>query len=318
VGGDEGVRSNGPVSVGVTYDYFLTGEHPYLEGGQGNRVVRQLRSEPLHKLIKRRGHRFAKLTAVIEGCLSLDPGLRYQAYRDTGLLAKQDPGARNPNIDFTARSAGIASRAALYFEKGEPERAERTLTAELNSIPNDLVLLNELARVKAKSGSRLQEAKILSECYALLSRTQGLFLGDLYLDPAIRWAGRLVEDGQFDEAKAVLETALTWDAASALGAEKVGAGKAAHRYGEFGWLYLYAGHFERAADYLQKFLVSRAFERLPVQWLVEASWLADSIGDQADFIARKLMSRKLDVVAKKGGPNAAWCLLPVLVQQFAS
>lgn len=303
-------------SLGVTFYSVITGEHPYLEPGPGNRISRRLRREPLMNALKRRGQRLTKLIAAIEGCLALDPADRYQTYLDTGFLSKPSGTAQLSPGELNARAVGVAGRAMLYCEKGEPEKALKLLETELRDAPDDLILLGALAKLKANTGLRNQEEKILSESYKLSSSTNGVFRGELYPDLAARWAGCLIRDSRFEEARDVLRSLRTWS-----GSDPVGHGKGSQpvdlrAYGEVGWLQLYEGQFESAAEHLEGALVRRRFERSFVLWLVEASWLANTIGDRADFIAKKLLALRLNVFAKEGEMNAAWCLL--LVRVFAN
>lgn len=295
-------------SLGVTFYFLITGEHPYFEDEKGKQVAKSIRMAPLQSQLRKRGAGFAKFVTVLEKCMALDPAERFQTYKDIGFTGfKNEPHVREQAA--RARVASTAGKAMLFGDKGEPERAVTLLEAALKEAPDDLTLLGLLAQMRDETGSFKQAEKILSEAFKLAGRTKGIIRGQFVIDPAARWANYLVRHKKFDEAEKVTASILDWADTSALKKEL-------RTVGEVGWHSLFEGEFERAAEHLSGVLTRRSFRKDYALWLVEASWLGNSIEARGDFIARKLLNLRLDVFAKEGELLSAWCLL--LVGNFSN
>src|SRR4051794_10467969 len=98
----------------------------------------------------------------------------------------------------------------------------------------------------------------------------------------MRWVRLNIEDEQYAAADAIIERVFTWQWLSPKTAlERL-------PYMEAGWFALHRGEFNAAADHMASLLSRGHADDRALKWLIEASWLANTIGECADSIAGSL------------------------------
>jgi hypothetical protein len=77
-------------------------------------------------------------------------------------------------------------------------------------------------------------------------------------------------------------------------------------YCEFGWMFLYAGEFVNAAEYLAKTLSKKGNDETALCWLLESAWLGNRLREHADFVVRGIIGlANLELAAALCGCLAA-------------
>ncbi len=278
-GGTPSIRTD-LFSLGVTLYQFLTGEHPYFEGGKPPQGSPVFRDSPLLKAVAGRSKSMSRLADVIIACLAIDPRKRPQNYAELGLVK---PTRLSRSLDESRRLINAAiGRAMLYRDQGRFDLAEDLLTGKLKDHPDDPVILNALGVLMVKQGKTGAAIEHLSHAFQVLEKSNGYHAQRIYADPAVNLAGQLIRERQFSKSHAVLKMVWGWVPEDIKLMNNT-------VYPEFGWMYLYEGEFKRAADYLLNTLSKKGLDNDALKAAVEASWLSGQLKQHADEIMRMLL-----------------------------
>lgn len=303
-------------SLGVTFYHFLTAHHPYIEDKNKPIFGRELRMGPLKKALAGKGEQASRVEEFLAKCVDLNPSFRYQSYREMESQVPRKAPKGSPGGWTLDRSEIIAAASQFYSTKGDAKKGTVSLERHLRARPGDPVLMQGLAQLKHSLGLRDQAEAVLSESYEILRKTSGVYEGRFVTGPVFSLANCLILGERFSEAAALIEEVLAWEEKLKPNADTpktiIGSGS----YSEVGWYLLFRGDFKQATNELEKYAAWRSLDKIQTIWLIEASWLADTLKLNADEIAIRSLPLIPDQLPKKGELEFAWCRF--LLREFSN
>ena len=185
----------------------------------------------------------------------------------------------------------------------------------LGKRPNDIVLIEELAKLYAATGQTSEAEVHFGIAYNNLKSSGGIYEGRFLPRPALSWARCRITAGRHEEAAEVVKDVLSWSSKHTDQTQDrplIGSGL----YAEVGWYFLYKGEFCRAANELLAYASRYSLDKIESIWAVEAAWLSGAIKAQADELAIKLLENQPDVTASPGETEFVWARM--VLREYAN
>jgi len=289
-------------SLGTTFYFLCTGQHPFFDTN-GRPVSPAEQSRRLQRFVEGRGGKLRRVASLIERCIAFEPGERCSGYAE---LLDGRPAVATLVDEEDAKLETIVVRALMRLERGRPEAASRLLDDALSVSPGALAVLWGRAQLEARQGNHADETTLLRALFERLDSSSG----PKHVAAAMRWARINIDQGNFDAADTILEKIFSWYMLSSRPlAERL-------PYAEAGWFLLLRGEFQAAADHLVATLSRKPADQAALKWLVEASWLANTITDCADLAGDGLSRFDLSNFSDRFTRSSA--LARLLLRQFSS
>lgn len=289
-------------SLGVTYYKWLTGKHPYAAAELADDTP-ELLLEPLRASIPSKGEERREIIAFLERCLKINPDFRYQSYDEmladwSWLRLHQQTSSWT-----TKRSEMVAATGQFLQTRGDTAKAILFLKQAVERRPDDIVLIESLAKAYAAAGEMNEAELNFSLCYNKLKLSNGRHDGIFFPGPALSWSEHRIRSGRFEEAASVISEVLGWRTDSFKDPnELVGSDV----YAEIGWFFLYKGEFARAARELLTYASRYSINKLESIWAVEAAFLSGAITSQADELAIKVLGNRAELIPEAGEVAFVW------------
>lgn len=239
-------------ALGITLFEWLTGTHPYLKPkGNFNFVIVPMFA---HEMRQRYGDEIEPLIELILLAIQLDvndrPGTYDQLLERSSFMVKA--------IDEKAESAkqkrpavfDVISKAQVLRRQGKAREAVGLLNRELEKQPDDVLLLTTYATTLIKLDQMSVAMPYLERAVALNRKNKNTYLNQPYIEPNINHSLLLISAKQFHKAAEILRETAAWlkEAGSDLSLT----------YWEFGWLALFEGRMEKAAQRFMYYISRRA------------------------------------------------------------
>lgn len=239
-------------ALGITLFEWLTGTHPYLtHKGDFNYARVPMFADEMRQ---RYGDEIEPLIKLILLAIQLDADDRPGTYAQ--LLERSSFAATT--VDAKAESAkperpaifNVISKAQVLRRQGKTREAVGLVKSELEKQPNDVLLLTTYATTLIKLDQMSVALPYLDRAVALNRKSRNRYLDQPYVEPNVNLALLLLSAKKFDEAVEILKEAAGW--------LKSAGSDLSLTYWEFGWLSLFEGRMERAAQRFLYYISRRA------------------------------------------------------------
>jgi hypothetical protein len=269
-------------SLGVTFFHLLTGRHPHVGATQPDpgAHARQLRDT-----MRGPSDEVRALAECIVRCVSMNSSERPSTYAELAERAAVAGADCRAHARVARTSFQVAAEAAVVSASGNDSDAEFHLRSRLAAAPGDPVLLGALAAHYAAFGDVARADEILLQSYRRLCESHGVYGGITYLDPAMAWAGRLIDRHDWAQACTVIRNASSWAATPAMQSFNGISTMEIHEYPEFGWLLFRDGRFDDAYRTLCRAAVRATPGKLQLAWWIAAAGLSNQPSLALDDIA---------------------------------
>jgi serine/threonine protein kinase len=302
-------------SLGVTFYQCLTNEHPYIEGDAAKGTSRVLRLEKLLASLISKGDEGDQIVGFLKKCLALDPSQRYQTYEE--MLSEfpwLTPSNGTKNWTFE-RSEIVAGTAQFFRTKGETDKAAAVLERVLDKRPNDVVIIEEMAKLHGAIGHSDEAELHFAIAYNHLKSSHGIYERRFFPRPALAWARCRILSGYFEEAANVVKDVLAWAhdiPDKSPDTQLIGSGL----HSEIGWYLLYQGEFSKAVHELLMCASRYSLDKIDSIWAVEAAWLGGAIKAQADELTLEALENQPDVTQSPGEVEFVWARM--VLREYAN
>ena len=239
-------------ALGITLFEWLTGTHPYLSPkGEFNYARVPMFADEMRQ---RYGEEIEPLIKLILLAIHLDADDRPATYaqlveRSSFIATTVDGNAQSTKQERPA-IFDVISTAQVLRRQGKPREAVRLLNRELEKQPNDVLLLTAYATTLIKLDQMSVAKPYLDRAVGLNRKSKNQYLDQPYIEPNVNRALLLLGAKQFDEAVEILKEAAGW--------LKSAGSDLSLTYWEFGWLALFEGRMERAAERFLYYISRRA------------------------------------------------------------
>lgn len=260
-------------SLGVTLYEIITGEHPYCGPETDHRSRTTLRTKPLLRFRQTCGNEAIPLISVITAALQLDPGERPSSY---SALLRLLGGRRNDLVANKNTVQDMIAKAGILRDTGRAQEAIELLRTALNDRPMNPELLNSYAIDLLKLGSKREAYSVWQTAVESLTFTRGRHDHEIYVDPVVNLAWRMVAEKQFENANNLFALINEWckDAPHVL-----------RLYMEYGWWHLYNGRFEDAWEHIVTCCSAKTPDEMSLWCFTLAGWLSGKFEKRADTLA---------------------------------
>jgi serine/threonine protein kinase len=231
-------------ALGITLFEWLTGAHPYLSP-TGESIYARV---PMfsNAMRQRHGEEIGPLIALILLSIRLDandrPGTYAQLLEQSGFATGYVKEQEDLNRKVRPAAFDVISRAQVLRRQGLVHEAVSLLHSALEKQPHDVLLLTAYATTQIKLNEMSAALPYLDRAVALNRKNKNRYLDQPYVEPNVNLALLLLSAKKFDEAVDILKEATRWLEFDSAGSDL------SLTYWEFGWLALFEGHVERAAQ----------------------------------------------------------------------
>lgn len=239
-------------SLGVTLFECLTGTHPYLSPkGEFNYARVPIFPDEMRQL---HGNAIEPLIKLILLAIHLDPNERPATYAD--LLERSSfslptADAKAPNSKQERPAVfDVINNAQVLRRQGKAREAIGLLNHAIEKQPDDVLLLTTFSTTLIKLDQMPVAMPYLERAVALNRSSKNRYLDQPYVEPNVNFALLLLSAKKFPEAVEILNEASAW--------LKSAGSDLSLTYWEFGWLSLFEGRMERAAQRFMYYISRRA------------------------------------------------------------
>lgn len=239
-------------ALGVTLFEWLTGTHPYLspKGGFNCGRISTFGDE----MRQHHGNEIEPLIKLILLAIHLDPDERPSTYaelleRSSFSLSVAEATAQVAKQERLA-IFDVISKAQVLRRQGKTREAVGLLNRELEKQPDDVLLLTTYATTLIKLDQLPVALPYLERAVALNRKVKNMYLDQPYVEPNVNFVLLLLSIKKFSEAVEILKEASVW--------LKSAGSDLSLTYWEFGWLSLFDGRMERAAQRFLYYMSKRA------------------------------------------------------------
>lgn len=239
-------------ALGVTLFEWLTSTHPYLgPKGEFNYARVPIFADEMRK---RHGKEIEPLVKLIFLAIHLDPDERPATYAELLERSSFSLSTTEAKTQLAKQERpavfDVISKAQVLRRQGKTRDAVGLLNHELEKQPNDVLLLTTYATTLIKLDQMPVALPYLERAVALNRKTKNLYLDQPYVEPNVNFALLLLSAKKFPEAVEILKEASGW--------LKSAGSDLSLTYWEFGWLSLFEGRMERAAQRFLYYMSKRA------------------------------------------------------------
>lgn len=239
-------------ALGVTLFEWLTGTHPYLSPkGVFNYARIPIFADEMRQ---RYGIEIEPLISLIFLSIHLDPNERPATYAELLERSSFSLSSGKAKAEFVKEKRpalfDVISKAQVLRRQGMPREAIGLLNQELEKRPDDVLLLTTYATTLIKLDQMQVALPYLERAVALNRKSKNLYQGQPYIEPNVNIALLLLSMKRFPEAVEMLKEATDWLGSAGLDLSLT--------YWEFGWLALFEGRMERAAQRFLYYMSKRA------------------------------------------------------------
>ena len=239
-------------ALGITLFEWLTGTHPYLtprrefDYARVPMFVGEMRQryrgeiEPLIKLI---------LLAIQLGA-DERPATYAELLEKSSFTATTKGGTADSAKPERPAIIDVISKAQVLRRQGKTREAVGLLNSALEKQPNDVLLLTAYATTLIKLDQMAVALPFLERAVKRNRKNKNRYLDQPYVEPNINLALLLIGGKRFPEAVEILREAARW--------LKESSSNLSLTYWEFGWLSLFEGRMERAAQRFVYYISKRA------------------------------------------------------------
>ncbi len=239
-------------ALGITLFEWLTSTHPYLgPKGEFNYARVPIFADEMRK---RHGKKIEPLVNLIFLAIHLDPDERPATYAELLERSSFSLSTTEAKTQLAKQERpavfDVISKAQVFRRQGKTRDAVGLLNRELEKQPNDVLLLTTYATTLIKLDQMPVALPYLERAVALNRRAKNLYLDQPYVEPNVNFALLLLSAKKFPEAVEILKEASGW--------LKSAGSDLSLTYWEFGWLSLFEGRMERAAQRFLYYMSKRA------------------------------------------------------------
>jgi serine/threonine protein kinase len=239
-------------ALGITLFEWLTGTHPYLSPkGKVNYARVPVFSGEMREL---HGNEIEPLIKLILLAIQLDPDERPATYAE--LLEKSSFSLPTADTKMPTTKQerpavfDVINTAQVLRRQGKARQAIALLNRTIAKRPDDVLLLTTFATMLIKLDQIPVAMPYLERAVALNRSSKNRYLGQPYIEPNVNFALLLLSAKKFPEAVEILNEASAW--------LKSAGSDLSLTYWEFGWLSLFEGRMERAAQRFMYYMSKRA------------------------------------------------------------
>lgn len=229
-------------ALGITLFEWLAGRHPYItsRGEFSCSHVATFSAE----MLQRYGEEISPLIKLIFLAISLDEDDRPETYNQLLKLSSFSALDADQSIGSAHKEhrsiLNLITKAQVLRRQGKVRDAIGVLSRELESRPDDVLLLTAYATTLIKVDQLSLAMPYLDRAVALNQKAENRYLGQSYVEPNVNRALLYLRAKLFDDAAEMLNEASRWLKASDADLSMT--------YWEFGWLALYEGRVENAVQ----------------------------------------------------------------------